>query len=153
MGILMQKIKQFIMAKPLSELTSLVGRKNILYKCNKLTAYVPIRKESGSAKYVIKIVIYKTGKFQAFIVKPKIKKCKGQNPPHIYKSNSKWNAIKQEYDELCLCLYLPDSGEYNTKDKLIENIISWAIKWTEFYEIWLLTGKWYGGGVHPKISK
>lgn len=141
------------MAKPLSELTNLVGQKNIVYKCNRLIAIVPIRKESGIAKYELKIVINKAGNFNAFIVKPKIKKHNGQNPPHIYKYTSKWNEDKEEYDELCLCLYLPGSGEYSTKDKLIENIISWAIKWTEFYEIWLLTGEWYGGGVHPTKAK
>ena len=36
---------------------------------------------------------------------------------------------------------------------LTESYIPWAIEWTEFYELWLLTGTWYGGGVHPGGDK
>lgn len=31
---------------------------------------------------------------------------------------------------------------------LSQSYIPWAIEWTEFYELWLLTGEWFGEGIH-----
>ena len=36
---------------------------------------------------------------------------------------------------------------------IAETIIPWASEWLLHYEIWLATGEWQGGGIHPDISK
>ncbi len=63
--------------------------------------------------------------------------------PHIY-NNTKG-----------LCLFYP----YDEKDKVwtpqkpITLIIPWISKWITFYEIFAITGKWYGGGVEHDGKK
>lgn len=55
-------------------------------------------------------------------------------------------AYKRRLPELCLTY--SKYKEWNETVLLTDSYIPWAIEWTEFYELWLLTGKWYGGGIH-----
>jgi hypothetical protein len=32
---------------------------------------------------------------------------------------------------------------------LADTILPWAVEWLAYYEIWLATGVWYGGGEWP----
>jgi hypothetical protein len=73
---------------------------------------------------------------RAYLVEPKMQRRDGDLPPHIY-------------EEGRLCLYLPDSGDWNRTKLLAETIVPWASEWLLHYEIWLATGTWCGGGVHP----
>ncbi len=147
----MQKAKPYSNLKHLLELQSIIkDKKAIVYKKNTVTAFVPIRIENGKARYKLKLNLDQYGHCDVYIIEPKIKKYCGKSPPHIYRLKSVWNEKKQEYDLLKLCLYLPGKNEYDKyNDNIVYTIISWAIKWTEFYELWLLTGTWYGGGIHP----
>jgi len=72
------------------------------------------------------------------IVSPEIQKNnKGEYPPHLYPSEN-------------LCLYHPSYHEFNTTDFLSDTIIPWTSLWLYYYEVWHNTGKWLGGGEHPK---
>ena len=60
--------------------------------------------------------------------------------PHKYDVDVKNNMV-----QICLYRY----REF-TKDKFLANtIIPWTVEWLYFYEIWLATGEWCGGGEHP----
>ena len=60
--------------------------------------------------------------------------------PHKYEVDEENNMVR-----ICLYRY----REF-TKDKFLANtIIPWTIEWLYFYEIWLATGEWCGGGEHP----
>jgi hypothetical protein len=61
----------------------------------------------------------------------------GKNPPHTYSENQ-------------LCLYLPRAGEWRSDMFLSQTIVPWISEWLLHYEIWRATGKWCGGGIHPK---
>lgn len=50
-----------------------------------------------------------------------------------------------------LCLHL--RYEFCSGMLISDTIIPWAIEWLYFYELWLATGTWHGGGRHPEISK
>ena len=56
------------------------------------------------------------------------------------------DPIPHRYGDGSLCLYLPNSGEWDRSMSLAETIIPWASEWLYFYEIWLGTGEWCGGG-------
>lgn len=116
-------------------------------KCNKIIAELPIRYENESYKYKLKILIDNYGYYKCYIISPKISYKNGM-PPHIYFSDSKLDEKNKIFKELRICLHLPSSNEYSVSSSIVETIVSWAIKWTEFYELWLLTGVWYGGGKH-----
>ena len=57
----------------------------------------------------------------------------------------------KELPRLCLTYYNEDKWDHSMP--LVKTYIPWAIEWTEFYEIWLLTGKWFGKGVHLEGGK
>lgn len=51
--------------------------------------------------------------------------------PHVYPGNE-------------LCLFMP--GEWQAGMLLTMTVIPWAAEWLYFYELWVLTGEWLGGG-------
>ena len=49
-----------------------------------------------------------------------------------------------------LCLHTHDQW---AKDKFVaEHVIPWIPLWLTYYEGWLITGEWEGGGMHPSAS-
>lgn len=52
----------------------------------------------------------------------------------------------KQYIELCLFY----KEEWNATMNIADTIIPWTCEWLYFYEIWVITGKWYGGGKHLK---
>jgi hypothetical protein len=77
---------------------------------------------------------------KVFLVEPAMQRLNGKLPDHIYADGS-------------LCLYLPGTGEWNQTKYLADTIVPWACEWLFHYEIWLATGIWRGGGVHPTRRK
>jgi len=64
--------------------------------------------------------------------------------PHIYETDKERNMVR-------ICLYLP--GQDWDKSKYISStIVPWTVEWLYFYEVWLATGKWCGGGIHPRLK-
>jgi hypothetical protein len=57
--------------------------------------------------------------------------------PHVYK------------DPLRLCLYLPGSGEWDDTMRIDKTFVRWATVWLYYFEEWLASDEWKGGGVHP----
>ncbi|WP_038368523.1 hypothetical protein [Bosea sp. UNC402CLCol] len=47
-----------------------------------------------------------------------------------------------------LCLYLPEAYEWRSSMLLDRTMVPWAILWLWYFEDWLATGEWRGGGVH-----
>jgi hypothetical protein len=46
-----------------------------------------------------------------------------------------------------LCLYL---GEEWSRVNPLTDLVGWATEWLFFYEVWLATGMWLGGGLHSE---
>lgn len=70
----------------------------------------------------------------------------------VLKQNSKGDKIPHMYSQKTLCLFQPKYKEFKRNDFLCDTIIPWTSLWLYFYELWHLTGKWLGGGEHPKIN-
>lgn len=45
-----------------------------------------------------------------------------------------------------LCLFA--KGDWTSQKYISETIVPWAAEWCYFYEVWLDTGEWHGGGYH-----
>ncbi|MCB0497233.1 MAG: hypothetical protein KDC79_13925 [Cyclobacteriaceae bacterium] len=56
--------------------------------------------------------------------------------PHVYST-----------PEQRLCLYYPDYREWTPSKLYVKTLIPWACEWLIHYEIWSVTGVWYGGGI------
>ena len=67
----------------------------------------------------------------------------GDWPPHIYFNKADPHPPR-------LCLYDPKERYWNPEEYIAETIIPWASDWLFFFEAWLATGEWEGGGRHPE---
>ncbi len=98
-----------------------------------------------NGKYKILCDYQLTGHMDVYLVEPDINM---DNPTEIHTYGMKYHkAYKRELPNLCL--RLPYRFQWNSSILLLDSYIPWAAEWTEFYEIWELTGKWHGGGEHP----
>ena len=48
-----------------------------------------------------------------------------------------------------LCLYDPKTDQWDATRLLSQTIVLWTLDWLSCYELWLMTGRWTGGGRHP----
>ena len=68
------------------------------------------------------------------VLKPTLESRPGERLPHVFADDS-------------LCLHYHE--EWSPKLKFAETIIPWTSEWLFFYEFWLTTGLWHGGGHEP----
>lgn len=76
-----------------------------------------------------------------FVVSPDLHSlASGKRLPHVYPSES---------IGVPLCLWQPRYPEWDWSMKLSETYIPWTVEWLFYFELWLDTGVWAGGGEHP----
>jgi hypothetical protein len=66
----------------------------------------------------------------------------GRRLPHVY-----------EQAPTRLCLFLPGSGEWGAWMRLDQTIVPWTALWLLYFEEWLYSGEWAGGGLHPIVHE
>jgi hypothetical protein len=71
------------------------------------------------------------------VVEPGLESRGGEAPPHLYRGEK-------------LCLYYPRFNEWHGGMFLAHTIVPWTSEWLFNYELWLATGEWFGGGIHPQ---
>src|SRR5690349_2917117 len=57
--------------------------------------------------------------------------------PHVY------------HDPLRLCLTLSGMREWTGTMRIDQTFVPWATTWLYYFEYWLLSDEWKGGGKHP----
>jgi hypothetical protein len=62
----------------------------------------------------------------------------GRKLPHLYSD-----------DPPELCLFLPCAFEWGRHDRLDQTIVPWTGLWLFYFEEWLWSDDWKGGGMHP----
>ncbi len=93
---------------------------------------------SSNYKFMLEYTIHKVPKVR--IVTPKLVINELSEPiPHMYGQKH-------------LCLFQPKYSEFKASDFLANTVIPWISLWLYFYEQWHITGKWLGGGEHPKVK-
>jgi hypothetical protein len=50
-----------------------------------------------------------------------------------------------------ICVHEP--RDWNSNRLIADTIMPWISQWLYFYEIWVVTGKWFGKGTHPKLNR
>lgn len=73
-----------------------------------------------------------------------LQKLDNPNFPHHYEIDAEKQRV-----EICLYRY----KEFSSSKFLSKTIIPWTVEWLYFYEIWLATGEWCGGGEHPGVGQ
>lgn len=94
-----------------------------------------------SESYKVKL-IYTLGEHpKVLVIDKKLQLAEGKTRlPHVYSTE------KQH-----LCLYYKKANEWRSTMFIVDTIIPWTSEWLFFYEIWLSTGKWKGGGIHSGV--
>lgn len=80
--------------------------------------------------------------------------------PKVYILNNELHTVSKEKliphlysrEKVQLCLYYPKYKEFNIYMSLCETIIPWTYLWLSYYEEWLYSDEWKGGGEHPNVS-
>jgi len=94
-----------------------------------------------SQTYEVKIVYRKNKHPKVTVLDPKLTIPEGQEKlPHVHKDGT-------------LCLYYHEYNEWNADSFIAKTIVPWASEWLYFYEIWLATGEWKGGGIEHNTSE
>ncbi|HAB17983.1 MAG TPA: hypothetical protein PLX89_05525 [Verrucomicrobiota bacterium] len=96
-----------------------------------------------SRKFQIRLVYRLTGSPSTFVEYPSLAElAQGRNIPHLY-----------EQESARLCLYQPKYQEWTTDRLLSRTIVPWASLWLLYFEDWLISDEWKGGGEHPVTAK
>lgn len=78
-----------------------------------------------------------------WIVGDELEKLDSPQFPHKFDIDEKKNMVR-----ICLYRY----SEFDSRKLISNTIIPWTIEWLYFYELWLATGEWLGGGEHVDNS-
>jgi hypothetical protein len=76
---------------------------------------------------------------EIFILKPSLIKNDAGKLPHVY-----------SVDDQKLCLHFPPEKKWQPNKLLATVIMPWIAEWLYFYEIWVATTSWKGGGTHKE---
>lgn len=114
------------------------GKKNMII-------YLSLQPTEQSRKYNTEFILEKFGTCKVW-VHGNLERLDSPNFPHKYNIDKKKRKVQ-------ICLYHPVKDEWTPKLWLKDTLIPWAIEWLLFYELWLATDKWLGGGEHPTIQE
>lgn len=89
-----------------------------------------------SQNYLVQLTYHRGKRPDIVVLFPKLEKWNGQKIPHTFSSER-------------LCLYRNIYGEWSPFKPIATTIVPWTSLWLYYYEIWLSTGEWLGGGEHP----
>lgn len=105
----------------------------------RLTWRFPARPSPLSRSYDIRIEYGQNGPPDVFVDAPDLHSlADGRKLPHVYS-----DAPPE------LCLYLPGAFEWNRGQRLDLTVVPWSALWLFYFEEWLWSDDWKGGGMHP----
>lgn len=111
-----------------------LGRENLTWKFS-------VRPSPLSREYRLRITFKRGGVPKVFVEDPDLTLlAKGEVIPHVYMQKPTQ-----------LCLYLPGTGEWSSKQWIYKTIVPWSVLWLYYFEDWLATGDWKGDGKHPEL--
>lgn len=92
-----------------------------------------------SRVYDIRIEFEEGGTPETFVDGPDLQMLSGgRRIPHLYRQMPPK-----------LCLYLPKAYEWQSWMRLDQTVVPWATLWLFYFEEWLGSDDWKGGGMHP----
>jgi len=91
-----------------------------------------------SDTYTIRVTYQAPRRPEVEVITPALRPLPGKRIPHTFPGK-------------ILCLHLP--GQWAANMFIANTIIGWTALWLFFYETWLVTGEWEGGGHEPDWGK
>lgn len=94
-----------------------------------------------SREYAMRITFQRGGTPDVFVRSPELLVLAAGRPlPHVY------------HDPLRLCLTLPGAREWTGTMRIDQTFVPWATTWLYYFEEWLVSDEWKGGGEHPNLD-
>lgn len=91
-------------------------------------------------EYRLRLIYHRDQPPSVVVVDPHlVQLANGRRLPHVYQQSPPR-----------LCLFLPGNREWLPTMTLTTTFVPWAMQWLYFFEDWLATDDWQGGGVHPE---
>jgi hypothetical protein len=100
-------------------------------RSGELDCVMPIQPSPASQTYTVCLRYQNRRRPQITVIDPQLIRSDAQDLPHVYPGDE-------------LCLYYP--GEWRHDMLLATTILPWTAEWLMHYELWLITGRWTGGG-------
>jgi hypothetical protein len=92
-----------------------------------------------SDRYTIEVEYKVPVRPKVRVVRPELRLAPGHSRlPHVFEGNE-------------LCLHV--QGDWRPDLLISDFIMPWISGWLFFYEVWLATGEWFGGGHEPTGTK
>lgn len=90
-------------------------------------------------RYRVRLYMPRSGSPMVQVTAPNVLElAEGRALPHVYSSRP-----------VRLCLYMPGTGEWHSGRRAAETLVPWSFLWLAYFEAWLISGEWCGGGEHP----
>lgn len=104
----------------------------------KLTWHYDALPTPMSRSYRLRLYYALSAPPQIFVVTPTLQSlADGRRIPHLY-----------DQGRGRLCLYLPKTGEWHDRCLLADTMVPWSVLWLLYFEEWLASDEWKGGGGH-----
>ena len=116
----------------------------VQFNRNKMTIKLLLQPTELSREYLCEFIVERSGRCTVW-VSGDMKKLNAVDFPHKYKVDMKNKKVQ-------VCLYHPSKDEWNPTHWLKDSLVPWTCEWLLFYELWLSTGEWLGGGEHPSAE-
>ncbi len=101
---------------------------------------VAVRPTPLSREYLIRIVYRMHDVPRVYVETPDLAALAGgRRLPHVYSE-----------EPVRLCLYLPRALQWSDWMRLDQTMIPWSALWFFYFEEWLVSDDWKGGGEHPR---
>lgn len=103
--------------------------------------FVALQPTPLSRSYVIRLTYATLGSWpNVHVVSPSLRELAGPGDiPHLYCQRM-----------MRLCLFAPWLREWQSDRPLSRTLVLWATTWLFYFEDWLATGEWQGGGFHAE---
>jgi hypothetical protein len=119
---------------------SLISNGRGLVRRNELVWEFEARPSPLGRLYRVRIRYKKGETPQILVLSPDLNVlAEGRHLPHVYSTNP-----------VRLCLYDPAAGDWSAEASLSDTIVPWIYLWLFYFEEWLVSGEWKGGGRHPE---
>ncbi len=125
-------IRAINLARQLTAVRSVLPAATGTLRSGELSCIVPIQPSPASQTYTVRLQYQHARHPQITVIYPHL----ALHPDA--------RALPHVYPEDQLCLYFP--GEWRHDMLLATTILPWTAEWLMHYELWLITGRWTGGG-------
>jgi hypothetical protein len=106
---------------------------------NSLRCVGSLQPTPTSDSYTVEVEYKVPARPRVQVIHPRLRLAPGRTRlPHVFEGND-------------LCLHVV--GEWRPDLLISEFVVPWISAWLFFYEIWLPTGEWHGGGHEPISAK